>query len=211
MKRIHGNFTSMALATLIAACGGSDSPSVIDGGLPPGQSANALCQNAYYRNIIGRYEGTAVFKVRADDGSETPACTWTISMDVRHEGSPVVCDLIAEIEAPVEQSIVLNATDPDAFQCFPDDSLRSVIDPHIALDPSEFSNIPFPVELDVNQNFSISSTGPYFGDDSVNAIHHRLLDLGWIDEFQISADGTILLKPSSNSDYPFEGMLNRLE
>ena len=200
----------VALFLVMSGCGGSGSSS-IDGLGPIGQTSSELCENNYYRTIIGHYKGSAQFKVRAEDGSEVAACTWTITMDIRHEGSPVVCDLVAELDAPVEQAIVLDSSDPDAFQCFPDTSLRQVNDVNSTIDPDEFENLTFPISLRVFEDFSANPNGPYFGNEFVIAQYHRILDFGWIKRFVFDGSGFIELRTSSGGSFPFFGHLEKIK
>ena len=198
----------LILSMLVSACGGSSGPSGVVNDPTSTIADTGTCQNAYYSRILGTYQGTANFMIRAEDGTETSACEWSITMDIRHEGSPVVCDLLADITATVEQTIVLAADDRNRFQCFPDESLRSVHEPHTFLDSNEYVNVPFPVSMRVVEDVGKSQRGSYFGDENVTAWHERLFDRGWVNSLVFNGDGSLDLEPVNNR---YSGALERVE
>ena len=198
----------LILSMLVSACGGSSGPSGVVNDPTSTIADTGTCQNAYYSRILGTYQGTANFMIRAEDGTETSACEWSITMDIRHEGSPVVCDLLADITATVEQTIVLAADDRNRFQCFPDESLRSVHEPHTFLDSNEYVNVPFPVSMRVIEDVAENAHGAYFGDDSNVARHRRLFDNGLVRTL-IFNGAEIIAFGSVNGR--FSGALERIE
>lgn len=178
---------SCVLCVLLAAgCGGGGSSGTtsLDDGL------GEVCNNTFHQTLIGLYTGTIDYPSQPGGVASIGSCRWTVSMEITGRSVGSLCFLNANIEAPVIQSIVLSSDDPNRFQCFSDNSYRSINDnvpgiPTVA----DLNAIPFPHPIQIDPRAGLPTQGPYFGDSSVNAIYLNLFDIGRRLVNSLTADG----------------------
>ena len=197
-------YSIVALLTL-SACGGSSN----DG--PDIGAENAFCDHPYFQTIIGDYSGQAFFTIPTDSDNRAVSCTWEITLSIRHQGNPVVCDLVFNINAPVTQTIILEGDDPLAHQCFDEISLRDIRDSNNILTAEELSAVPYPVSLIVNTDPGVSRFGPYFDDDNFRVPYERIFDNGNVRQILVDGLGGIEFETFNGSSIPFEGSVQRVE
>ncbi len=174
--------TSLALTSLtllLSACnwfsGGDD-----DSSSGPVDDAVAgfgeACQNDYYRELIGTYQGEAIYDISTTVPSSSEMCTWTINARVEVDSDTLACQLRMVISSELEQSIVLPAIDENAYQCIEENSVRGIDEPNQSSDPSSFENVRFPVVADFDHQITVPNSGPYFGDEAADVRYVYLLD-----------------------------------
>jgi len=162
------------LCVLLAGCGGGGggSNNTLDDGL------GDACNNTFHQTLIGQYTGMIDYPSQPGGAASIGSCRWTVSMEItgRSVGGRL-CVLNAEIDAPVEQSVVLDATDGLAYECFEANGFNSVTDNvPSSVEPDQVSQIPFPHAISLLPNGDVPGRGPYFGDPAFTAWHLHLFD-----------------------------------
>jgi len=159
------------LSVLLAGCDDGGSTASLNDGL-----ADA-CNNTFYQTLIGRYTGMIDFPSQPGGAASIGSCRWTVSMEItgRSVGG-MLCMLNAETDALVQQSIVLDSTDPLAYQCFSDMAVRDVNENLPSIPADQIGQISFPHTIQIRANAGVPGRGPYFGDPSITVGHLHLFD-----------------------------------
>ena len=104
-------------------------------------------------------------------------CEWDVSITVTPASRLLGCSLNATVESTVTQLTVYDATDPAVYQCMDTQATYLLNEPNDHLSPvTLFDDVVFPVDVQVEDDPFASSSGPYFGDTSVEVPYVRLFD-----------------------------------
>ncbi len=182
----------LSIGVFVQACGGGGGGG--DTVFSDGMSGGGACDNAFHREIIGHYKGSATYPTDPQSVALGGSCTWDIDMTFRVSSDIGLCFLDVVVEAPVTQNVILAANDPSVYQCFDESSIHDVTDNTTAGATEEILNaITFPEFVSVIPFSSFPARGPYFGDVSVDAKHIYLLDgpNAPLDSMRVNGDGTI--------------------
>lgn len=179
--------------------GGDNSTGILGDAPPLGQA----CDNNFHREIIGDYTGTVTYpSLNPDDAALIGSCTWNLEMSISVGSSELGCFLDAEIEAPVTQDIVFANDDPSVYQCFDDNSIRSVFDNlSFSLSQEQLDAIPFPHTLTIAPQAGVPSRGPYFDNVDISARHIHLVDaqLAPLNALLFNGDGTATVQSAETT------------
>jgi len=189
----------LALVVLSACGGGGSGTSDILGDVP---TLGQACNNNFHRELIGSYTGTVTFpSIDPNEIALIGSCSWDVDMTITIRTSELGCFLDANVTAPVTQNVVLAADDPLVYQCFDDNTIRSVSHGAIeSLSQEQLDAIPFPHPVTLLAQPGVPSRGPYFGDVSVSATHIHLIDASRppLSSMLFNGDGTVTVQSTQN-------------
>jgi len=173
----HVFITLVAPLTVLTGCGGNSSPGsgdIFDDSSEP--LTGSACDNDYYRSVTGTYSGTVDYLESIVEGATGTACSYSIEMYIAGRDDGIGhCVLTADVQSSVEQSVVLESSDPVASQCIDGSYLVDFDDPLAQVeDPFEGQGYSLPIDYTFTGRFDAPSSGPYFGDDSVNVRYVNL-------------------------------------
>ncbi len=191
MKKIKSVFV-LSIGVFVQACGGGGGGG--DTVFSDGISGGGACDNAFHREIIGHYKGTASFPTDPQAIALGGSCTWDMDMTISINNDVGLCFLDMAVEAPVTQNVVLESSNPLVEQCFDESSIHDVSDNKPSGATTEILNaITFPHIIGFIEFSGFPARGPYFGDASVDAKYIYLLDgpNAPLDSMRVNGDGTI--------------------
>ncbi len=121
------------------------------------------------------------------------------------------CVLNASVESTVTQLTIFDSDDPDVYQCMDTDATYRLNEPNNSLSPATlYDNVVFPVDVQVEDDPLGSTSGPYFGDTSVEVPYVRLFDGGALVQLlTFNLDNTISLRGGNPPFFTFEGTLTK--
>ncbi|MGJ8530073.1 hypothetical protein [Maritalea sp.] len=194
-------FTGAIAVPLLQACGGSSGSSTVDIGPNNGD----LCENSYYTQLRGEYTGTAFYSDRDRQ------CEWELSITVAPSSRLLGCELNASIKSSVTQLIVYDRDDENVYQCTDTDGVYDLNEPNSNLLPTSlYESVEFPVDVQILDNPIGLTSGPYFGDTSIEVPYVNLLDEGGLIQFlSFGSDDTVNLRGGNPPFFTFEGTLSK--
>jgi hypothetical protein len=205
MKTFTGiSLVGICVVPFLNACGGGSSSSLQN---DPVSSSGDLCDNSYYSQLKGQYDG----KVEYID-LPVRQCEWDVSISVTPASRLLGCSLNATVESTVTQLIVYDAADPEVYQCMDTQATYLLNEPYDYLSPATlFDDVVFPVDVQVEGDSFASSFGPYFGDTTVDVPYVRLFDTGGalVELLTFNADNTITVRGGNPPFFTFDGTLTK--
>ncbi len=198
------SLVGLCVAAFLSSCGGGSTNTLQN---DPVSGTGDLCDNSYYIQLRGQYTGSLLYTTVS--GRQ---CEWEISLTVSPASRVLGCDLNATVETSVTQLTVLEATDPNVYQCMDTNATYRLNEPNDNLLPvTLYDDVVFPVDARVEGDPFASNSGPYFGDTSVDVPYIRLFDSGidLVKTLTFNADDTINVRSSDSPFYTFGGTLTK--
>ncbi len=196
------SLVGLCVVPFLSSCGGGSTNTLQN---DPVSGTGDLCDNSYYTQLRGEYTGSANFSTGKRQ------CEWEISIDVAPSSRVLGCVLNASVESTVTQLTIFDSDDPDVYQCMDIDATYRLNEPNNSLSPATlYDNVVFPVDVQVEDDPLGSTSGPYFGDTSVEVPYVRLFDGGALVQLlTFNLDNTISLRGGNPPFFTFEGTLTK--